>query len=146
MNFSVNLNNYENTSSTPLPDDYNVIFLTSLVICILSIIGCLVNLAIIALMKEAAGNFAKLVVMISLSDMFFCIAAILEGNLHITSGGLCQFIVFLENAGLLASNFWTACFAHFFLKNLENGTFLSVDIYFRKYFVIATFSSVAFSF
>ena len=140
MNISYSQRYLENTvASNHSHDDFSTIITTAMIVSIFSTIGSVLILVILAIMRKAAGPFAKLIAMISLSDLIFGIGNILEGFMKVSREDECRILFAFENLGFLSSVFWTNCFAHFVLRNLEDGPQDSINRYFKRY-VVTSFS------
>lgn len=109
------------------------ILLAGLIASVLSLIGCIFNLITTIVLKITTHTLGKMVICLSLMDIFVNFSGILE-SVRTDSDIYCGSITFLSAFGYGGSLTWTCCFAHllYVTVNKDIGN-RSADAYFKIY-------------
>lgn len=139
---------------TPTPTANSSINLVLKVVGPLSILGCLVNIALTLLLGKSKVILGKMVIMLAIFDLCTHIPLVLYSFEATLSRFTCEQIgSWVEYFGFASSAFFTTCFAHSLYNSLKRGSVDCLSQYFMRYIglaitlgVVVGTSSVTFQF
>lgn len=133
--------NFENVSSTLSQSLDEKLQWISGFIGLLSIGGCIVNIALTLYLGKSKFTIGKMVIMLATFDIFNHLPFVLFS--FASMGPLtCQIGAAASYFGFASSIFFTTCFAHALYQSLKQGSIECVEKYYKKYIALSVLAGV----
>lgn len=111
------------------------------IVGMLSIMGCIFNIAITAMLRKSKGILGKMVIILACFCLLTHIPLVLN-SFETTSNRLtCEYIgSWVSYFGYASSLFFTTCFGHSLYHSLKTGSVEIVEQHFKKYVALSVIS------